>query len=177
MKHIIILLALACSCVHTTTASVSFSNLTYEMNPEYLKGKINVKVDGGKYSIGLDTDLLKKMDGNFWVAIVIAKKMDDTYVPIVDIKLDTCQTDPSEAESPLIRFVSTEAKKFVTFGLKCPYEPGHYAVNNFAFENSSALMNFIPKGMYQVSFTSHHQSPGSSQLNKVIILSFYADVQ
>ncbi|EAT46704.1 AAEL002117-PA [Aedes aegypti] len=151
--------------------------MTYDLNPEYVKGTINVKVENGVYSIGMNCDLLKKIDGNFWVTPVFSKKLGKSYVPIIDLKLDTCKTDPTLAENPLIRFVSTEAKKFVSFGLMCPYEPGHYVVNDFTFEKSNALMNFIPKGNYHVSLTSRHQPPGSKELNKVMSLSFYADFE
>ncbi|KXJ84277.1 hypothetical protein RP20_CCG014295 [Aedes albopictus] len=177
MKRLITLLAFACCFAQMIDASVRFSNLTYELNPEYVTGKINVKVDGGVYSIGMNCDLLKKIDGNFWVTPVFSKKLGKSYTPIIDLKLDTCKTDPALAENPLIRFVSTEAKKFVSFGLMCPYEPGHYVVNDFTFEKSSSLMNFIPKGNYHVSLTSRHQSPGSSVLHKVMSLSFFADVE
>ncbi|XP_065094393.1 uncharacterized protein LOC135714925 [Ochlerotatus camptorhynchus] len=177
MTRFIILLAFFCSRNLLVDAGVRFSNLTSEMNPEYVKGTINVKVESGMYSIGLNCDLLKKIEGNFWVKPVFSKKINDAYVPVVDLMLDTCKTDPSMAENPLVRFISTEAKKFVSFGLMCPYEPGHYTVNDFTFENSSTLMNFIPKGSYHVSVTTHHQSPGSNELNKVMSFSFYANAE
>lgn len=49
------------------TCTVRFSNLSYELNPEYIKGTINVKIDKEVYSIGLNADVLKRIDGMFWV--------------------------------------------------------------------------------------------------------------
>lgn len=54
---------------------------------------------------------------------VFSKKIKDSYVPLVDLKLDTCKTDPTLVENPVIRLIAAEAKKFVSFGLMCPYEP------------------------------------------------------
>ncbi|XP_039439924.1 uncharacterized protein LOC120420868 [Culex pipiens pallens] len=172
-----IAVAIALSILEMVTCTVRFSNLSYELNPEYIKGTINVKIDKEVYSIGLNADVLKRIDGMFWVMPVFSKKIKDSYVPLVDLKLDTCKTDPTLVENPVIRLIAAEAKKFVSFGLMCPYEPGHYTVNDFTIDNNNAMMNFIPKGSYHVSINTHHQSFGSNDLNKVMSLSFYADFE
>ncbi|XP_055635207.1 uncharacterized protein LOC129775048 [Toxorhynchites rutilus septentrionalis] len=162
--------------IRTVIGSVRFTNLSYELSSDYVKGTVNVKMDNGVYSVGMNSDLLKKIDGNFWVTPILSKKIKDAYIPLTDIKLDTCKEDPSSAENPVVRFISAEVKKLVTFGLKCPYEPGHYTVNDFSFEDGHSMLKLIPKGSYHVSITCQHQPPGSSSLIKVMSFSFYADI-
>ncbi|XP_055602806.1 uncharacterized protein LOC129751372 [Uranotaenia lowii] len=176
-----------CTCVfiivfgiifpNVSAKSVKFYNMSYEFNPEYSIGSLQVSIDDTNYGVGLSSEVLKRIDGKFWVTGVLSRKVKNEYISMANVHMDTCETDPTESDNPIVKFVSMEAKKFVSFGLKCPYEPGHYAVNNFNFEDKRAMVKLIPSGSYRMSMSSEHQPAGSAVMHKVMSFSFNVDVE
>ncbi|XP_052863859.1 uncharacterized protein LOC128270494 [Anopheles cruzii] len=142
--------------IDTSLAVVKFENLMYNLNKDYMHGKVFIKNEGDKYMFNADVEVTKKIEGSVMVTPILQHLIKGEYQTLVNIDLDTCKVDPTMSENSIVRAIAKESTRFINFSLMCPYNPGHYLLNDFTLDSDSPLLKLLASGKYRMQLSANH---------------------